>query len=391
MRIAIIHWGYPPVIGGVETHLSLLGPYFVKEGHSVSLLTGAHTESRSSYTDRGMHVTRLPIMDLNWLYKRGFTNLDKEVRKSTRSFLDKADPEVLHVHNMHYFSELHAKIVEEEACRRNVPLILTAHNVWADSLCMKLTREIKWSRVIAVSNFIKHSLEGFGLDGGKVTTIHHGIDGAPFFKASAKKAYAKYPILRGKRIFFHPARMGLAKGSDVVVQAFRRIKEKAPDAFLVLAGTKNIIDWGETQERDIAYILELLDMFNLREHTLIDQYPLSLMPAMYAAAEVVAYPSSMAEPFGIAMLESFAATKPLIVSCVGGMPEVVRNGKTGYVIEPLNHQELAETAIQMFKNHRLARSVAKAGNAAFKKQYTLPRMAEDTIAVYQDAIQKHRM
>src|SRR3989344_5256658 len=266
MNIAMIHWGYPPVIGGVETHLSLLCPALIQAGHSVSLLTGAHADSPSSFVDRGVRISRLPIMDLNWLYRRGFANLKNELRNSISSFLDDSEANILHVHNMHYFSELHATILEAEAQRRNIPLILTAHNVWTDSLCVKLTRGIAWDRIISVSDYIKRSLEGYGLNGDTIVTVHHGIEGTPFFRASAKEAYARYPMLRGRRMAFHPARMGLAKGSDTVVEAFRLIKEKVPDAFLVLAGTKNIIDWGESQERDIAYVLELLDLFNLREH-----------------------------------------------------------------------------------------------------------------------------
>lgn len=386
----MIHWGYPPVIGGVETHLLLLGPALVKKGHSVSLLTGAHADSPSKFIDKGVHITRLPIMDLNWLYRRGFANLEKEIRNSVNAFLDSSKADVLHVHNMHYFSEMHARVVEAEAKRRRIPLILTAHNIWADSLCVKLTRDIKWDRIIAVSDFIKRALEGFGLNEKLAVTIHHGIEGGPFFRASGKEAYARYPMLQGKRVLFHSARMGLAKGSDVVVQAFRLIKEKVPDAFLVLAGTKNIIDWGESQQHDIAYVLELLDLFNLRGDTLIDQYPIGLMPAMYAASEVVVYPSTSPEPFGIAMLEAFASAKPLVVTRSGGMPEVVRHGVSGYIVEPFNHQALANTVTRLFKNSALAQKIGKRGREEFKLHYSLSRMVGEIVHVYRDTIKKYK-
>jgi len=390
MRIAMIHWGYPPVIGGVETHLALLGPALVREGHTVGLLTGAHADSPNSLVDGGVSITRLPIMDLNWLYRRGFANLEDELRKSVNRFLDELKADVIHVHNMHYFSELHAKIVEAEARRRNIPLILSAHNVWADSQCLKLTRDIKWDKVISVSDYIKRSLEAYGLDGGIVVTVHHGIDGEPFFNAEVSQAYAKYPELQNKRILFHPARMGLAKGSDIVVQAFRLIKEKVSNTFLVLAGTKNIIDWGESQQRDIAYVLELLDLFNLRSDTLIDQYPMELMPAMYAASEVVVYPSTFPEPFGITMLEAFASGKPLIVSRSGGMPEVVEHAISGYVINPSDHVSLAETAIQLFENPALAKKIGEKGHEVFRQQFCLEKMVDRIIQIYQESMTAKR-
>ena len=50
MNIAMFHWAFPPTIGGVETHLSILCPELVKQGYDVSLLTGPNGKSKTEYS-----------------------------------------------------------------------------------------------------------------------------------------------------------------------------------------------------------------------------------------------------------------------------------------------------------------------------------------------------
>lgn len=383
MRIAFVHWGYPPVIGGVETHLFNLCPALVRLGHRVFLLTGSHLDAKAAYVEEGVRIKRFPILDLNWLASRGFVSLEGEVRQKITAFLDESRAELVHAHNMHYFSELHAMILREETRKRKIPLILTAHNVWDDQLFLSIAAKIQWDRIIAVSHYIKRALEGYGFDEKRITVIHHGIDGTPFFKASREAALQKYPQLREKRIIFHPARMGLAKGNHISVQAFRLIKQEFPNAMLVMSGTKDVIDWVSSQQRDIAFILQLLDNFGLRHDTLIDSYPIEFMPAMYAAAEICIYPSVAQEPFGITMLEAMAAGKPMIVSRMGGMPEVIQHGVNGFIVEPANPRALANTVTRLLSDRKLAKKVGQGGLKAFRQKYYLERMVDQIVSVYQ--------
>ncbi|KPK42330.1 MAG: hypothetical protein AMJ78_02980, partial [Omnitrophica WOR_2 bacterium SM23_29] len=107
LNIAQMHWGFPPIIGGVETHLTIILPQLVKFGHRVSLLTGTAEGAKTRYKYEGVDIYRIPIMDLNWLYKRGLEGIKDEVYSVFTSFLNKSKADVIHVHNMHYFSKVH--------------------------------------------------------------------------------------------------------------------------------------------------------------------------------------------------------------------------------------------------------------------------------------------
>lgn len=383
LNIAHLHWGFPPVIGGVETHLNLLLPEMAKRGHKVSLLTGSVEGIKAKYQYKGVEIYRTPLMDLNWLRKRGLRGLEKEVSKTFSDFFNRSRPDIIHCHNMHYFSPVHSGTLEEMARAKGIPVILTAHNVWDDLLFLELTLKINWSHIIAVSHFIKKELIGVGYDDRKITVIHHGIDTRIFRpNINTDKIRRKYPQLKGKKVIFHPARIGLAKGADVSIKALNIIRRRVSDVILVLAGTKNIIDWAETQQKDIAYFVNLIKHFGLEKNVLIDAFSLEEMAQIYGLASVCVYPSTVGEPFGLTMLEALSSEKPMIVTNSGGMPEIIRDGINGFVVPVKDFEVLASRVIQLLADDRLRIRLGYTGREMVKAHYTEDVVTKNTLELY---------
>lgn len=384
LRIAQLHWAFPPIIGGVETHLVMLLPELVKRGHEVSLLTGAAEGAKANDNFKGVNIVRAPIMDLNWLNKRGLVGIEKEVKQVMGAFFEKTRPHIAHAHNMHYFSKAHAKTLEEETKKkRKIPLVLTTHNSWDDMLFLDLTRNIKWDHIIAVSYYVKKELMGIGYDHRKITTIHHGID-VERFKPDRKKEYkGKLAALRNKRVIFHPARMGLAKGCDISVKAMRPVVKRFPNAVLVLAGTKNIVDWGSTQQKDIAYIADLINALGVKKNVFIDMFTLNEMAGLYSIAETCLYPSSVGEPFGLTMLEALASGKPMIVTNSGGMPEVIQDGINGYIVPVKDYEALATKIITLLGDEKLRERIGATGRKMAELRFTKEIMTDNNIKIYE--------
>lgn len=384
LSIAQLHWGFPPIVGGVETHLWMLLPLFAKWGHKVSLLAGSCEDTKARYNYKGVEIFRNPLMDLNWLFKRGLEGLEEEIEKVFKNFLKYAKPDIIHVHNMHYFSKLHAQRLAEFATKNKIPFILTAHNVWDEILFLELIREINWSHIIAVSHFIKKEIMGVGYDDKKITVIHHGIDTKIFSpKRNTRDIQNKYPRLKDKKVIFHPARIGLAKGCDTSVKALKLIKKHFSDVILVMAGTKNIIDWGQTQQKDIAYIIKLIKSLKLEKDVLIDAFSLDEMAQLYSLAKFCVYPSSSPEPFGLTMLESLSSGRPIIVTNMGGMPEIIQDGITGFVIKVRDSEALASRSIRLLEDDTLRERLGYTGRQTVLAQYRKERMAKDILVVYQ--------
>lgn len=381
LKIAHMHWGFPPIIGGVETHLTILLPEFIKRGHKVGLLTGSVEKEKTQFPYKVVEVYRTPLLDLNWLAKRGLEALEEEITKTYKEFIDKIKPDIMHAHNMHYFSEVHTKILMDTASQKGIPLILTAHNVWDDILFFKLTREINWTHIIAVSHFIKRELMGTGYDDKKITVVHHGIDTNVFSPdVVPKNILKKYPELESRKIIFHPARMGMAKGCDVSIKAMNLVRERFPDALLVMSGTK--IDWELSQEKEIAYFIDLVKMFDLREHVFINVYSLQEMPELYSLAQVCVYPSSAPEPFGLTMLESLSSGKPMIVTDSGGMPEIIIDDVNGYVIKIKDYETLASRIHVLLEEPRARERLGNTGRHMVVTHYNKEIMTQSHLDIY---------
>ncbi|MBN1823372.1 MAG: glycosyltransferase family 4 protein [Endomicrobiales bacterium] len=391
MRIAHLHWGFPPIIGGVETHLTILLPELVKQGHAVGLLTGTSDNSKSRYKFGGADIFRSPLFDLNWLYKRGIDALEKEISATYEEFFGCVKPDIIHAHNMHYFSASHACLLDSIAKKLNVPLVLTAHNVWDDLQFLKLTTNIDWTHIIAVSHYIKKEMTGIGVPEHKVTVIHHGVDVKKFnVDPNQKDILKKHPKLKNRKIVFHPARMGLAKGCDVSIKAINLVKERIPDVILVLAGTKNIIDWGVTQQKDIAYLVDLIKIFGLEDYTYVNYFDLDEMPALYNCSQACIYPSSSQEPFGLTMLESMASAKPIVVTNAGGMPEVVQEDINGYIVKIKDFDSLATRVAQILSDTVLRNRLGRTGKQIVSTHFTKEIMANSHLRLYEDLISKKR-
>ncbi|MBL7070069.1 MAG: glycosyltransferase family 4 protein [Candidatus Omnitrophica bacterium] len=383
LSIAHLHWGFPPVIGGVETHLTILLPELVRLGHKVNLLTCPFEDVKAEDTYRGVGIYRQPIMDLNWLAKRGVNGITEEVRTTYNKFIDNVKPDCLHAHNMHYFSKIHAIELQRISQKKGIALFLTAHNVWDDSLFLDMIKRVKWTHIIAVSHFIAREIIGTGYNHRNITVIHHGIDQNIYSpKIDPSSIYRKYPVLKGKRVIFHPARMGLAKGCDVTIKALRIIKKRFPDVLLILAGTKNIIDWGLTQEKDIAYMVSLVNFLGVKDNVLIDSYSLDDMPKLYAASSVCVYPSTASEPFGLTMLEALSSGKPMIVTNTGGMPEIIKEGVNGFIVPIKDFESLASRIIQLLRDDDLRERLGNTGRQMVEQQYTKEIVAHNTLNIY---------
>ena len=166
------------------------------------------------------------------------------------------------------------------------------------------------------------------------------------------------------------------------MKALNLVCQKHPQAILVLAGSKNIIDWGATQQKDIAYIVQLIKHFGLEKNVLIDVYSLEKMKELYALSRVCIYPSTVGEPFGLVMLEAMATANPIVVTNAGGMPEIIKDGINGFVIPVRDFEALASRIVQLLEDDRLRERLGYTGRQIVESQYTKEKVTAETLGVY---------
>jgi glycosyltransferase involved in cell wall biosynthesis len=110
-----------------------------------------------------------------------------------------------------------------------------------------------------------------------------------------------------------------------------------------------------------------------------------LASAMLRAAQVAVLPS-VAEPFGLALLEAMAQKKPVVAINCGGPPEIVVEGETGWLVPPGDFHAMARAIGDLLDDPERARTMGEAGWARLQEHFGADRMAGQTLAVYRRAL-----
>ena len=184
----------------------------------------------------------------------------------------------------------------------------------------------------------------------------HGLDGGPW-------------LLTVARLAFH-------KGIDTVIRALPAIRAAFPTARYAVAG---IGSRRSSLERLVAE-LGLGDAVRLLGFVSDED-----LPALYNAADLFVLASRrydlLVEGFGISIVEASASGLPVIGTRSGGIPEAVREGETGFLVEPDDPAAVAAAAIRLLGDEALRRRIGAAGRAAVETYYNWDRVAADLIRI----------
>jgi glycosyltransferase involved in cell wall biosynthesis len=107
----------------------------------------------------------------------------------------------------------------------------------------------------------------------------------------------------------------------------------------------------------------------------------------YAAADVVLVPSAH-EPFGIVVLEAWASTRPVIASRVGGLIDLISDGRDGRLIDPTDIESWIHAVVDLLDGRPAAWSMSCAGRAKALKSYTWDAVAGKLLTLYGEVSRK---
>jgi len=93
--------------------------------------------------------------------------------------------------------------------------------------------------------------------------------------------------------------------------------------------------------------------------------------------------SSITEGLGTSILDAMAASKAVVATRAGGIPEAVEDGVTGLLVPPHNAPALAEAILRLLKDAPLRRRMGEEGLARVRAQFNVDRMVDETLAVYE--------
>jgi glycogen synthase len=244
-----------------------------------------------------------------------------------------------------------------------------AVSTWAERLAVE-----RAERVIAVSAQMRADiLTHFQVAPERVVVIHNGVDAEAFRRTDGREALERHRVREPYVLFV--GRISEQKGIFQLLEAARSLPEEVS---LVLCASSP-----DTPE--LAARLQAAVAGRPRVQWINAMLPVPEVVQLYSHAAVFACPS-IYEPFGLINLEAMACGTPVVASRVGGIPEVVVDGETGWLVPPGDPAVLARTLRDALAHPARARRMGEAGRRRVEAHFSWDRIAERTLAVYGDAI-----
>ena len=254
----------------------------------------------------------------------------------------------------------------------HLPLVMTAHSteinrVRPDKLSILMEQNVidKVDRFIAVSGSIRKELnQTFGVGYNKITVIPNGVDTAVFKRQNTDDIRRKYQ-LDNKFVVLFVGRDDPQKGASRLIDAVRELAGQIPDIMLVMVGHK-----------DVYFDKHILCLPRVSRSELVKLYSLSdvfVLPSIY-------------EPFGIVLIEAMACETACIGMRVGGIPDIIDHGRTGFLVESENAGGISEAISNLYHDPEKRYRMAKNGRDRVITHFDWNSISEKTIEVYRQVL-----
>jgi len=386
---------YPPQeVFGLGRYVSELSHELVRQGHTVHVLTNSIGGYEQDYQDQGASVHRVdypppPKPPGNVAPALAF-NVHLLQRAIQLGFTTLGSPDVIVSHDWltatasHHLSQLwnrpHVWTVHDTVRGKLFDRLDDPH----DQLTVSLER---WSAlhadlVVVNSQSVGNEIVRDGGEPDQLRIVPCGIDPDRFMctMTSDRLAAFRLSIVEPEQLLItYAGRLDLEKGVDTLMNAFASVHAKHPHARLALAG-KGLLQEAIHDHIRAAHLQDRVHLLGyLHGETL---------RAFYAVSDLHVCPSHY-EPFGLVAIEAMAAGVPVIVSDVGGLSDIVSTAQVGIRVPPRDVSAWAHALDRMCSQPQERQRMGLAGQRHVRATYAWTGIAQQAVAVYEEAIQKY--
>ena len=221
--------------------------------------------------------------------------------------------------------------------------------------------------IVTPSLWLKNCVGQSFLKNKDVRLIYNGIDLENFKKTDRSEVRKELALSQDKKIVLFSADGGVKnpfKGGEFVFQAFEKLKNRSDILFLNIGGkneekSENWLNFGYVKEP-------------------------KTMAQLYSASDIYLFPT-LADNCPLTAIESLACGLPVVTFETGGVPEIVENNKTGFVVEYKNGEMLTNALSRLLDDDELREKMSGAAVVASKK-FSSERMALDYLKLYEELL-----
>ena len=266
------------------------------------------------------------------------------------------------VHTHGYKADLYGFLA---AWRSRKPVVATCHNWVGGTAALGIYNQMdrmvpkRFDALAAVSDAGAQRLLDSGVPAEKIKIIANGIDVGAFERGQTPPAIS----VSGGKVVGVVARLDLQKGFEYLLRAIRELC----DTFCAL----EVVIVGEGPDRKA--IEDMVQEYGLQSNVVLAGQQ-SDMPGVYAAMDIFVLPS-LNEGLPMTVLESMAASRPVVATRVGAIPSVIKDGENGLLVDPRDADGLRNAIARLLSDRALCRRIGDKAHDWVNRNYTSEAMA----------------
>jgi glycosyltransferase involved in cell wall biosynthesis len=229
-------------------------------------------------------------------------------------------------------------------------------------------------RFLAISRAVAERLVADGVPAARVTVVHEGVDVERIAALPARSVHAELYLPTHSPVVGNIGALVPQKAQHTLIAAAAHVVKEAPDVRFVILGE------GELRPQ----LEEQIKHLHLERHVFLAGFRADALELL-KDFDIFAL-SSVFEGMCTSLVDAMAAAKPAVATAVGGVPEVVADGETGFLVPPRDHQTLARQIVRLLKDEPLRRRMGHAGLERARRLFTVDRMVAETAAEYERLI-----
>jgi len=379
MKIGIFTECYKPTINGVVSSIEAFRTQLEEKGHEVFIFAPRHKQAKPM-----ANVFRVPSITLPSPkdYPIGIPYL-----ANLHLLISQLNLDI--VHTQHIF--LMGGFGQNVAKKFNIPTIHTYHTMMTEYthyVPIKMLRGLvkkfiiirskrfcnRANRVIVPSHAMAEVLKSYGVKT-QIEVLPTGIDLKQFKKLNLverQRLLAKYRIPTKRKILLYVGRLASEKNLDFLLECFKDIVKKEPNAHLVLVGS------GPDEEKLKSQISKLETEGSV---TFTGFLPKPETNKFFGAADVFVFPSTT-DTQGIVIAEAMASSVPVVAINKLGPKDFVNNNKDGFLVN-LHKNEFIDKILRLLENEKLRRKFGQNARESAKK-LSIENCTKKLIEIYHD-------
>lgn len=334
-----------------------------EQGHNV-YIASAEGDLAHQLEHENIHFIHIPIERIQGCKMKQIESYLPNAIK-TYSLLKKSilENKIAIINSHQPIPNIYAKILSN---RFEIPFVTTSHNVYQDNFWNRTY--VSGDHVIAVSKeVLNNSITRFHIPNNRITCIYNGIN------PNRLKKNQQYNF-NNKFVIGTIAGLRKQKALDNLIKAFSLFHNKFCESKCIIVGTGA----EETYLRSLACelgVLEVVEFWGFR----------SDVANVLASFDVFAL-SSEYEGLPISMLEAMALKIPVVVTAVGGVPEVIVNQENGLMVKYKDNEMMAKYFELLYLDELFRKQIGNAGYQTILEKYNYLSMSQQYLKIYESLL-----